>query len=348
MKQNSPGVFINLEFARGFAALMILAFHVLCQGKERYHFFAFDIEPYKSILKSGVDLFFIISGFLMMHTTKHLKNRHAKEFLLKRFIRIFPAYWLVVIPLIIGLMLKPSFFQRPDTTILNVIRALFLIPDNDLPILNVSWTLSYEVYFYMLFSLTLFLKPVKQFLALSSIFIASFLTGFFILPSNHFLQMVTNPLLLEFIVGMGLAFILPLISKRKILAFALILVVILWFILAPFPDANRIITSGIPSLLILTALLCLEENKIKFPARLSLFLGGISYVLYLVHFPILAAFAHLNIPKEFALIAAIFFSFLIATLLHYKFEILVQKKLRRLFALHKQPPQNISFENLIS
>ena len=89
---------------------------------------------------AAVELFFIISGFMMMLTSENGLQR----FFTKRIIRIIPLYWIVTAAFVL--------FVRPTTfTVSYFIKSLFFINWNNPPILNVGWTLNCEVRFYVFF-----------------------------------------------------------------------------------------------------------------------------------------------------------------------------------------------------
>ena len=157
MSQQTPGTLLHIELARGLAALMILVFHLIVLGQARYQAFPFDVTPLIPFLSGSIDLFFMISGFLMLHTTQAPHNRRAVPFMLKRLIRIFPSYWLVLGGQIIVLLLKPDWFHRLSAAQPAIWHSVLLLPHQAPPILMVAWTLVFEMYFYWLFAATLFL-----------------------------------------------------------------------------------------------------------------------------------------------------------------------------------------------
>ena len=110
---------------------------------------------------AGVDIFFVVSGFIMVVTTMK-RDMAPGEFLLHRIARIVPVYWVVTILLFAIVMygFKPVGIMRmqPDW----LAKSLLFIPfDRDgrvEPIISVGWTLNYEMFFYLLFALGLFVR----------------------------------------------------------------------------------------------------------------------------------------------------------------------------------------------
>ena len=114
----------------------------------------------------GVDIFFIISGFVMFYANRTQPNS-IKRFLAARVLRIMPLYWFATL-LIVGLFaigLRPNGVHYLDAEI--VAKSLFLIkstfPDGryDL-VLNLGWTLIFEMFFYVVFAGVLIISPTKQ------------------------------------------------------------------------------------------------------------------------------------------------------------------------------------------
>ena len=148
----------NIQMLRGVAALLVVCHHL--QG----HYIAMggDLSIIKNISTwgfLGVDIFFIISGYIMAHTTfdKPRTLNSAKIFFKHRLIRIYLAYWVFfIITLLITYITNPFALEN-----LNLIKSFFLL-DTDMNklVLPVSWSLTYEVYFYFIFLAT-FIFSVK-------------------------------------------------------------------------------------------------------------------------------------------------------------------------------------------
>ena len=85
---------------RAVAAILVMLFHLT-------HFFAedFDLLAFENLFshgESGVDIFFVISGFVIYHSTKARQSPRRLEFVASRLIRIFPIYWLVMLALVLA------------------------------------------------------------------------------------------------------------------------------------------------------------------------------------------------------------------------------------------------------
>ena len=137
----------NLQVLRGLAALGVVFYHTDFRLAGDWHT---DF--------SGVAIFFVISGFIMCFITRE----DADDFLVKRFIRIVPMYWLCTFVLI-GLgyrfgLLRPSTWTTNTTLATDLPRSLLFLPAEKTPLLGVGWTLNFEIYFYLVFGLALWIN----------------------------------------------------------------------------------------------------------------------------------------------------------------------------------------------
>ncbi|MBU6140105.1 MAG: acyltransferase [Proteobacteria bacterium] len=149
---------INLiQFFRAVAALMVLVVHI---GD-----YFIPIETKTGVY--GVDIFFVISGFIMAHL-HHDKVEPVRRFFIKRFIRIYPIY---IECLIVGILVHglANFDIAGD--------LLFLSPEPEHRremILDVAWTLSYEIWFYLIFALSMLIFGRKFYFGIFLFCLATF------------------------------------------------------------------------------------------------------------------------------------------------------------------------------
>ena len=130
----------NIQFLRGLAALIVVAVHLKypwCAGKVTGHF--------------GVDIFFVISGFIMSHICTYSPS----HFLLRRVIRVVPFYWAATLGVFVVALLTPDLLRSTKSNLGNLAKSLLFIPyqkENGLvqPMFSLGWTLNYEMYFYLL------------------------------------------------------------------------------------------------------------------------------------------------------------------------------------------------------
>lgn len=157
---------------------------------------------------SGVDIFFVISGFIMLITTAR-SNTGPLEFMVRRLIRVVPLYWLLTIAMVLLWLAAPGLFKTLVLSPITLFQSLFFIPHfsnafpNDIfPLLVPGWTLNFEMFFYALFAAALFLPrniaPMVLCIAMAVLVGIGIVLGPF---ASAPLITYTSPLLLEFVAG---------------------------------------------------------------------------------------------------------------------------------------------------
>lgn len=280
----------SIQMLRAIAALMVVGSHFMYATKEAHFPTHFNsIGHLNQVLGSGVDLFFIISGFIIVHIGSNGFGKRGKaiDFLQKRFARIYPTYWAVtVIALILwstGLAFKSQMIDFQY-----VVGSFLCFPMNRHPIVDQGWTLSYELYFYILYSAGIqFLRSVKGFLIISFVwFTISFLFSREF-PDCLALKFLGTPMLFEFWFGALIGFLYKenLIKPSPKLAMASFMLGLGCFcIVIAFGTHGglRIAELGVPSFLwVLAAVYCPPISS-GFLNWLVL-LGNASYSIYLTH-----------------------------------------------------------------
>ena len=262
----------------------------------------------------GVSLFFLISGFIMVHTTRRSDGSTNAfwRFTIKRVTRIWPV-WLVALACYTLLHRMPILDDSAQLSWLLGSIALLPVPGLrpgappawDYPVLGVGWTLDYEVYFYAFFAIsllwgrrrwwaftgwlvaTLILLPMSVSTALSPLarWSPSSDLGF----SDHYLKLITNPIILLFAVGscIGLLYSAtslridnPRVAKAFVLS-TVVLVILQW--VTHFRIGHGVAEWGL-SLIPLLMVFCLASKSIRIPTPAWLvWLGNVSFSLYLFH-----------------------------------------------------------------
>ena len=171
--------------------------------------------------RAGVDIFFVVSGFVMVFIAwdNFHKPGASKDFIIRRAIRIIPLYWVYLSAMTALLIFLPEMFSKGKAfDVAHMIASYLFIPWRNsvgeiAPILPPGWTLSYELYFYFIFSLVLLL-PRRHFMAVLTLcFAASVIVGRLVEFRVPMFYMVTSPLLLEFLMGCFIA----LLYKRGVM-----------------------------------------------------------------------------------------------------------------------------------
>ena len=259
----------------------------------------------------GVDIFFVISGFIMALNVS--KEKLALKFAIKRATKIVPLYWITTTTIYITIITSPTLFQSQTlerSSFQTYIKSLFFVsyisPDSwsaD-PILHVGWSLNYEIYFYALITLALYLKTNHTIKITGTLLTITFLAGQLENQSSasHFFR---NDIFFEFIFG----FIVyevhqhkALIARPKILLIAIAMSSYLYMAMI---EANggltnaRSIDYGVPATTLTLASILLEkyipQNNVHI--RMLEGLGGASYAIYLTHGHIIAVLNKIFLDK---------------------------------------------------
>jgi len=194
----------TLQYLRAFAALAVVYSHT-----------AMQVESYAPALPQlgsfGVDIFFVISGFIMVYIAR--PNDTPVRFLVNRIRRVVPLYWFFTLLLAVILLIAPYLFNSAALDGPTLLQSLFFWPAFSLaspshvwPLLAPGWSLNYEMFFYVLFALSLWL-PMAVRLPFISVMIAATWAGAAVLDNGSALtRFYGADMILEFVLGMWLAY----------------------------------------------------------------------------------------------------------------------------------------------
>jgi exopolysaccharide production protein ExoZ len=289
----------SVQYLRAVAALMVAYLHLLEQAPDHYRLVLFPetVLAYGR-LKAGVDIFFVISGFIMLVTSRKMSPR---QFAVRRIIRIVPMYWLITLSFAAMVWIQPVFFPRTVQNLEYLVKSLLFIPfvnagydGNTLPLLAPGWTLNFEMYFYAIFAIILFAKPRYRLLLNGLVFIGLLLTREFTdLSNNTVIAFYTRPQIFEFWCGMliGEAYLKRILQIRPSLCFAAVAIGFLallfnWHVVSPITDpwSDTTLAYLIPAALIVLGTVAYESTvRSDKPKRLLTLLGDASYSIYLCH-----------------------------------------------------------------
>ncbi|KTS72214.1 acyltransferase family protein [Pantoea stewartii] len=291
---------LTIQYVRGLAALLVVIAHNAA--------FLGDYWANHIPGALGVDVFFIVSGFIMTFITRQAPEE-ASTFLIKRFFRIWPPLFLV--------WLVSLVFVYPDRTIGQMSCVLYFClqdyssqgPTFGFSPLGPPWTLSYEVMFYAVFAISMRLSYRYRSCLCALIFIAAmvgfqlFYNGSFSFSSQVSPEMVvshwwqgwikiaSNTVVFEFIAGMFLAELMvndKISGSRFIRAVAWVaLALAIAFAAITGPQVFGMSGGFWPALIIMASVIMLSCHKKNANIRTLSFLGDISYSLYLVHYPVM-------------------------------------------------------------
>ncbi|GAB1790261.1 acyltransferase [Priestia megaterium] len=335
---NSGSKLVLIQLFRGIAALLVVALHTTDSSQEY-----FDYNYLNGMFLpgwAGVDFFFVLSGFIIFYI--HLKDigvpDKLKSYTLKRLIRIYPTYW------IITLLILPYFFMslkdNEELNFIMILKSFLLFPQEKEPILRVAWTLSYEIFFYLLFGLLIAIKRYIAYFILSSwgiLIVINYTFQLIDVNNKFFFYFILNPYNLEFLLG-GVCGILLSNYKIKygkyILATGILLFLVCWILtldgyLTKYIIYSRIGFGCASFLIILGASAINIETNIKMPIWLST-LGNASYSIYLIHIVVLAltfkVLPKMNFFGAFPFVTATL-SIIISVIVGVGFYITIEKKL---------------------
>ena len=277
----------SIQVLRFIAAMLVTAYHAA-------HFTDQNIVALPPALMqffvsgaSGVHIFFVISGFIMVWTSheKFGSPNYVGEFLKRRFVRIFPIYWVLGtlnVPLMLG------FGLAPPLTPATAAGAALLLPGYATQLIFVGWTLSYEVLFYLAFGAFVGLRERYAVLGFSLAFMGLMASRLLLNTDSAFVDVITNSLLLEFLFGAWIAW--AVVNGIRLSRFWSLLVLIaglVGFGIVGTIGHDAVPTAigwGIPSALVVSGVVLLEQQKALPKPFLSLsHLGDSSYSLYLLH-----------------------------------------------------------------
>lgn len=285
---------LSVQYLRAIAALMVVVFHLVPQLRRM------DYTGYwPDWLAGGVDIFFIISGFIMWVTTVD-RPMTPWTFFKRRLVRIAPLYWLLTTVVVIVMLVAPKLLQTTSFGLTHVLASYAFLPAISPatgwvnPVVNPGWTLNYEMFFYVVFGLGLLLRPNARFIAVSCVLAGLVSLRLLPLPEHFVIDFYTSGLLLEFIFGMAVArlYLAGRLLPTRAAAWVSLIAggIALGAMLTLVPEWPRVIIFGLPSLAIVVGALSLElHGGVRHHAFAHL-LGDASYSIYLTHFMTLSAF----------------------------------------------------------
>lgn len=246
----------------------------------------------------GVDFFFVLSGFIIfyIHQSDIGNPSKIKSFSFKRFIRVYPLYWSVLACKILVSLFSTDGNGAEQRNIGEIAKAVLLLPQDrsilESSFIGVSWTLSYEVFFYFMFGLVILISA-RIYQPILFVWIGGTILNFFnLLPirENFLLAFVFDAHNLEFVLGCLAAYM---ISKYQFkfstsviyasLAMLLLSVVNTKYGEYDVSGVSSLIAYGIPFTLLIIGSTYLEMSKIVKVPLLLIYLGDASYSIYLTH-----------------------------------------------------------------
>jgi peptidoglycan/LPS O-acetylase OafA/YrhL len=337
-------MFLNLHLLRAAAALAVVYFHATSDAGLNFRV---------HVGAHGVDVFFVVSGFIIACVGASTPER----FLLRRIVRIVPAYWTATLAAFALAAIAPRVLHSTRADVVQLLCSLLFIPrattnGDVVPTLVLGWSLNYEMYFYGLFAISLLTAPRLAAPLCSAAIIAIALAIRASGVTHASLQFYARPLVFEFVYGVG-AFVAFRAIERRATWFTERpgLRRALWFISIAaalglaIEEAHggfglpRVLAAGLPAFaLVLSSTLLERVYGVRAESRIVQLLGESSYVLYLIHpyviygllRTVLSRGAVLAAPVAFAAaVALVGLSALAAVAVHAYLEAPAMRALRR-------------------
>jgi exopolysaccharide production protein ExoZ len=287
---------ISVQILRAMACLMVVQVHFFLNIPFINHYMCGAI---------GVDIFFIISGFIIAASIKTLPdNRPIATFFINRFSRVVPYYYFLTALFAILIYI---FYKTYDTT--QIVKSIFFIPQFKDPVIFLGWSLNHEIFFYTFVGLAMFVYQRNHLKIAAAFFILVTLAGLF--KSQHYvLAFVSANINYSFLFGFLLfeyqAVVLKYFRHLPVLILSLTLLLIISIYTQDYPDlqvSNPFISSyqrdiiyipffkayiprfliwGLPSFFVVTSFIAQESRFKPFAKSIFVKIGDASYSLYLL------------------------------------------------------------------
>lgn len=296
----------SVQVLRFFAAFLVLIGHLFMEANK---FDLIDDESYQILdmfpWGAGVDLFFIISGFIISHVivSQQPSADSVKEFTIRRLIRIAPIYWFYTALMIVAIVFFSGLVEKTQLTAEHVIASFLFIPwpnQHEIlqPVLSQGWTLNYEMLFYIVSACALLFANSSRKYYMSTAILALFLLGQVFQDQHFIFSFFADTVILEFLLGIWLYELYTRVPTIPAAASFLLIAIgiALWLMGEMYLSDNeyRVIARGIPAFLISAAIIMsgrFQTNTGLVNRGFGL-LGDASYSLYLCHPFVLVPFAY--------------------------------------------------------
>ena len=209
---SSAQVLLSVQALRGIAVLAVVCIHIQLYFSSKLQ--RPDFLPQFNIGAASVDVFFVISGFIMVYASERLFGQAGAKrlYFLRRLARIVPMYWVATTIMLVYIIRQYGGVANATggAGLDYVICSYLFIPygrphDWGAPILGVGWTLIFEVYFYGLFGLLVMWPRRAVVLTVTAFFIAMIALGQIFPTLPNPIGYWTHPLIIEFVFGMFIA-----------------------------------------------------------------------------------------------------------------------------------------------
>ncbi|MEM5369552.1 acyltransferase [Paraburkholderia azotifigens] len=284
----------GLQHLRFLAAFAVLAHHILEEASASP--FALATPAAMRLGACGVDIFFVISGLVMWHTTAGFSAQtSARQFFARRLTRIMPTYW-GCLAVVVALSCSGIAFRHRPLDAAGLIESVLLLPPTTSAglVMGVAWTLVYELYFYLVCTAALCLPWQRYRMVLIVALLAIVPRALDIAGVTTQAEYYGNPIVIEFLCGVFLGLAskhLPMPARRIRWAMLTTSIALLCWGSVSSPEAAatyglpasfRWWAWGIPATLLVAAFAHTDDKGGRISRAMTV-LGDASYVLYLTH-----------------------------------------------------------------
>jgi exopolysaccharide production protein ExoZ len=279
---------VQLQYLRAIAALMVVYFHSVLQVPKVNSGFDWQFHLFG---ETGVDIFFVLSGFVMWLTTTGRQMRPL-DFYRRRIQRIVPLYWLATLFSAAVALVAPSILKSTVFDIPHLAASLLFLPWRNpadpaliAPVVVPGWTLNYEMFFYFVFGLLLLVREKWRLYALFGTMTAIILACRLFPVATTATTVYGDPIIYEFLAGVVLAklYLEKLLLPQAVAWPALVVGFAFLLINETLCDASmRSYMWGIPAVVILYSAVSIDFSKLPVIGWLS-YLGDASYSIYITH-----------------------------------------------------------------
>ena len=289
---------LGIQSLRGLGVLFVMSVH-LYEVERKYTLGPRLLDNWTHFFMIGVDFFLIISGLVLtLLAFGYFGDRHyLKRFTYARVTRVYPVYLLFTLAVLPVFLWQPGMFNSSEGSNINLLRSLLMLPDVNLPLIPVAWTLHHEAYFYLVFGFMLLLPQRELPKAMFLWFMATMvLIGMGLLTpraeQGGFERVLYNPINLEFLLGMVLAWWIG--QGRRDHAYKALGLGVAWWVIGHLlyfqaygvhwiDDHWRIPALGIPAALMTYGIVAMElrDGRVLMPMLVKL--GDAAYSIYLSH-----------------------------------------------------------------
>jgi exopolysaccharide production protein ExoZ len=278
---------LSVQYLRAVAALLVVFHHAR-------QFPGFKDAVGTGVGSAGVDIFFVISGFVMAVTAGR-RNYPALRFLERRSLRIIPLYWSMTLLSAVLSFALPTVFDDIAFTWKHFLSSLLFIPHvspyppfNYSPLMKIGWTLNFEMFFYLIFAALMMFGLTLRIGIMTILFAGLILVDSFWHPDFTPLRFWADGQLFEFVMGCAIGQLYAsghFAAVRASFAWAAAAVAIMALVaLGSYQfELPRAVLSGVPAAVLVAAGVCLEQHGRVGSSAAWKFLGDASYSIYLVH-----------------------------------------------------------------